>query len=66
MKSQVDENIICSDRRFSPLFADNILARPDAFHFKSNPSDFLYYTFTVHEESLTDCSSLLVYQSNLA
>ena len=48
-KSQVDENIICADKRFEREFDDNLIARPQAFRFKRDPSDFLYYTFIVEE-----------------
>lgn len=65
-KSQVDANIICADARFKPDFANNILSRPIAFRYKSDPTDFLFYTFIVSQESITDCSSLIVYQSTLA
>ena len=61
----MDENVICADARFKPLFENNILARPAAFRFRIKPSDFLFTPSTEHEASLSDCSSLVVYQSNL-
>ena len=66
LKSQVDENIICADARFKPTYDSNILSRPAAFTYREEPDDFLFYTFIVAQDSITDCSSLLVYQSNFA
>ena len=51
------------DENFRPLFQDNILARQAAFRYKEDPSNFLSYSFIVSEESISDCSSLIVYQS---
>ena len=43
-----------------------MLARPAAFRYKDDPQDFFFYTFIVARESISDCASLVVYQSNLA
>lgn len=66
LKSQVDDNIICADARLKPLFDANLYARPEAFRYKVDPQDFMSYTFIVSMESITDCSTLLVYQSTWA
>ena len=65
-KSQVDDNIICADARFRPFFAANMYARPEAFRYKTAPQDFMSYSFIVAQESITDCSTLIVYQSTWA
>ena len=48
------------------MFDQNILAKPDAFIYKDEPSNFLGYAFMARKESITDCSTLLIYQSTLA
>ena len=58
--------MICVDERFRPLLNNNILVRPSSLNFKADPSDFLQYAFVMSKESITDCASLVVYQSNLA
>ena len=47
LKSQVDDNIICSDEAFRPIFANSVLARPASFRYKRDPTNFLFYTFIV-------------------
>ena len=66
LKSQIDDNIICADERFRSRFENSIHARPSAFFYKKDPSDFFSYSFIVVEESISDCSSLIVYQSSFA
>lgn len=64
LKSQVDSNLICVDERFRKIFDNNLHAKPSAFLYKTDPSDFLRFSAILAEESITDCSSLVVYQSN--
>ena len=66
LKSQIDSNLICVDDRFRGFFTDNILAKQSAFRFRKDPSDFLTYAYLAPGDSITDCSSLIVYQSNYA
>ena len=63
LKSQVDDNIICADKRFKPIFDAKIRARPAAFIYKEDPQDFMPYSFILSQESITDCSTLLIYES---
>ena len=66
LKSQIDSNVICADDRFRDRFENNILAKKSAFSFKKDTSDFLSYAYLAPGDSITDCSSLIVYQSNYA
>ena len=57
--------MICADKRFEPFFRNKILANSEAFIYKEEPHDFLPYYFIPTKESITDCSSLILYQSSL-
>ena len=61
LKSQVDDNIICADARFKTLFDNNILARPSAYRYKTDAQDFFPYSYIEEPESLSDCSTFLIY-----
>ena len=62
LKSHVDGNLICADARFSSYLTDSPLANEDAFTFKENINDVLFYSFLPRAAAnFKKCSDVLVY-----
>ena len=62
LKSQVDGNLICADARFSSYLIDSPLANEDAFTFKEDINNVLFYSFfRTADANFRKCSDVIGY-----
>ena len=67
LRSQIDGNLVCIDSRFKDVLLQGILVRNQAFMFRDDITDFLFYAFRPNADvNLKKCSDVIVYQSQIA